>query len=136
MVFEPKKVNNNGENLPNESTEFGFPLYINTSVIYDYEDYMERYRDDSDGILSQLSEWLKANYNTWIRDYEAYPIYIDGSLVIDSDYGSVHTSNENNLPSKADEFYFILDNPYGNKYSSISVVLATYFMELSVGATK
>lgn len=73
--------------LPPESTEFAFPLYLNiTEFSYDYGDELEYFRE-GDEILDLLKEWFEDNCielgsSVYMLELtEECQIYINGSLI-------------------------------------------------------
>lgn len=120
----------NEEILP-ESTEFGFPLYLNTTVTYDEGYYQERCRT-GDKILEDFYQWFEDNKvrigNTSDQEIpsellETNPIYIDGNRVV-SIYMSAFGGNigfENNMYN--DKSIYTLD--FG--FSSTELVMYIYF---------
>ena len=111
-----------GEDLPPESTEFEFPLYLNTKVIEKTEDFLYRSRDWDD-IMHQLVEF----YNEHSEDEEYiseevllnYPVYIDGYRILSA----------RNFGGGIE--YIITDNDYGGGYSKI-IIGIDGFVELYV----
>lgn len=120
----------NEEVLP-ESTEFGFPLYLNTTVTYDEGYYQERYRT-GDKILENFYQWFEDNKvrigHTTDQEIpsellETNPIYIDGNRVV-SIYMSAFGCNigfENNMYN--DKSIYTLDF----SFSSTELVMYIYF---------
>lgn len=73
--------------LPPESTEFSFPLYLNiTEFSYDYGDELEYFRE-GDEILDLLKEWFLDNcieigsFGYTLELTEECQIYINGSPI-------------------------------------------------------
>lgn len=120
----------NEEVLP-ESTEFGFPLYLNTTVTYDEGYYQERSRA-GDKILEDFYQWFEDNKvrigSTTDQEIpsellETNPIYIDGNRVV-SIYMSAFGCNigfENNMYN--DKTIYTLDF----SFSSTELVMYIYF---------
>lgn len=79
------KENEGGEGLPPESTSFEFPLYLNTKLIEQSNDYLYRSRDWDD-ILSSLYNFWKGHSDD-VTDLVSedilmnHPVYIDGYIV-------------------------------------------------------
>ena len=102
-----------------ESTEFGFPLYLNTEVV-DESDTIVR-RRDPDELSLALYSWLNDNKgNTWgdipSSLLQENPIYIDGNLVT-----SIHAMLVDV------EFDFDVNNyGYGNAHGGIDLEGSIY----------
>lgn len=83
----------NEEILP-ESTEFGFPLYLNTTIIYDDGSEMQRSRP-ADELGKQFYEWIVANdslptiggFTLSKALLNNNPVYIDGKRLIEVTFG-------------------------------------------------
>lgn len=83
----------NEEVLP-ESTEFGFPLYLNTTIIYDDGSEMQRSRP-ADELGKQFYEWIVANdsrptiggFTLSKALLNNNPVYIDGKRLIEGTFG-------------------------------------------------
>lgn len=100
-----------GEDLPPESTEFEFPLYLNTKVIEKTEDFLYRSRDWDD-ILRQLYEFYdKTDIHDYILDEVLlnYPVFVDGYRI----------TRARKTSGNIEEI--ITDNDYGGGYSKIII---------------
>lgn len=76
--------------IPPESTEFGWPLYITIPFKEDYIDgnvFGKTYYLESNEITQQLRQWVVDNNaeegSAWMPEFYAYPpeLYINGILV-------------------------------------------------------
>ena len=84
-----KKVGE-GDTGSSESTTFEFPLYFNTEIIMEMDDYLYRERA-MDDILEQYRDFLidsDLDYGENVSDefFEQYPIFIDGYPVKGAKY--------------------------------------------------
>ncbi|MBQ5844260.1 MAG: hypothetical protein IIW52_05335 [Alistipes sp.] len=88
---------------PPESTQFSFPLYLNTEVVYQEDGYISRYREVDD-ISTQLTEWMNDNAVNGIIPadiLQSNQIYIDGALVLGAEYDNLiyaYTLQVDNYP--------------------------------------
>jgi hypothetical protein len=64
------------ENLPPESTEFVFPLYLNTEIIEKSNDYLYRARP-VDELVEQLIDYYCGDLD-FSEEVKNLPVYIDG----------------------------------------------------------
>ena len=104
-----------GDTRPPESTEFEFPLYLNTEVITEEEGFLYRERLN-DSITNELLNLLTSEFgypiypiaiDDWLKEH---PIYIDGYLVTG---GHIFTGEIENIRT---------DNTYGG-YDEISICI-------------
>ena len=70
--------------IPPESTEFGFPLYITVPFYEVGKDFRFYYKDPSD-IVSQLVEWLFENAELWEDFFETYYEIYDPDVYVNGD---------------------------------------------------
>ena len=76
-------------NIPPESAQFGWPLYITVPYLND-EGYMFTYRKEDDEVVSVLLDWANTNYvvtdemGDFLKFIEAYPpeLYVNGVKII------------------------------------------------------
>lgn len=85
LMFEDVKDPFDFEDLPAESTSFGFPLYLNVTE-FGYEDEWERgYKRQADDIGRELYQWLYDKIREYgLNEYVFEPlesIYINGDRV-------------------------------------------------------
>lgn len=80
-------------NIPPESTEFGWPLYINVPFAELYDGGTIYYEKEADEIVKKLNDWAYENYTIveemfFMQSVEAYPpeLYING-IKIEKIYG-------------------------------------------------
>lgn len=94
MLLAASKPSGGGDfgDLPAESTRFEFPLYLNITQ-FDYEDeYVTEYVRESDGIGSQLEDWLRPQLSDELYLDDSCRIYINGEQInsIVVDYGTFY----------------------------------------------
>ena len=106
-----------GGDLPQESTTFEFPLYLNTKVIEKTEDFLYRSRD-GDEITRQLCNFYREQFEgeEYISEEELlnYPVYIDGYRILSARYFSGNIE------------HITTDNDYGGGYSEIIIAIDGY----------
>lgn len=99
------------ENLPPESTEFVFPLYLNTTIIEKSDDYLYRERQ-ADELVIQLMDYYIKDLDVG-KDVENLPVYIDGyqikSAYINPDFYEISD--------------IVTDKDYGN-YTNVAIVIS------------
>ena len=99
------------ENLPPESTEFVFPLYLNTTIIEKSDDYLYRERQ-ADELVIQLVDYYIKDLDVG-KDVENLPVYIDGyqikSAYINPDFYEISD--------------IVTDKDYGN-YTNVAIVIS------------
>jgi hypothetical protein len=99
------------ENLPPESTEFVFPLYLNTKIIEKSDDYLYRERQ-ADELVIQLVDYYIKDLDVG-KDVENLPVYIDGyqikSAYINPDFYEISD--------------IVTDKDYGN-YTNVAIVIS------------
>lgn len=100
------------DSRPPESTEFEFPLYLNTEVAIEEEGYLYRERLN-DSITDELLDLLISEFglqmshiaiDDWLKEH---PIYIDGYLVTGGSIfmGEIEDIRTDNTYGGYDEIY-------------------------------
>lgn len=103
------------DSRPPESTEFEFPLYLNTEVITEEEGYLYRERLN-DSITNELLNLLTSEFgypispiaiDDWLKEH---PIYIDGYLATGGNIftGEIEDVRTDNTYGGYDEIYICI----------------------------